>query len=107
MECAASTDRPSPPMTATTGAAFDPAGPYALDPSVAIRPEGFGALAYHYGNRRLTFLRSPDLVALVRDLEHHDSVDAALAASAIDPVRWPAFRKALASLSHTEVLRAR
>src|ERR1700687_2118670 len=87
--------------------AFDPRRAYALDTAVAIRPEPFGALAYHYGNRRLTFLRSPDLVALVRDLEHHDSADAALAASEIDPARWPAFRKAMASLAQAEVLRAR
>ena len=29
-----------------------------LDPEVALRHEPFGALAYHYGTRRLTFLRS-------------------------------------------------
>jgi len=28
----------------------------ALSPSVALRSEPFGALAYHFGNRRLTFL---------------------------------------------------
>ncbi|MGZ4705982.1 MAG: mycofactocin biosynthesis chaperone MftB, partial [Acidimicrobiales bacterium] len=33
---------------------FDPTKPYRLDPRVALRPEPFGALAYHYGNRRLT-----------------------------------------------------
>ena len=85
---------------------FDPQRGYALDPAVSIRPEPFGGLAYHYGNRRLTFLRSPDLVALVKDLENHSSIDDALAASSIDPSRWPAFRKALASLTNAEVLRA-
>jgi putative mycofactocin binding protein MftB len=30
--------------------------PYRLSPRVAPHPEPFGALAYHYGNRRLTFL---------------------------------------------------
>ena len=34
----------------------------ALDPQVALRPEPFGALAYHYGNRRLIFLKHPDVV---------------------------------------------
>ena len=82
-------------------------GPYALDPRVAIRPEPFGALAYHYGNRRLTFLRSAALVALVRDLEHHDDIDGALAASPIDPGQWDAYRRALASLEASEVIRAR
>ncbi len=93
-------------MTTLAGSTFDPRLPYALDSSVAIRPEPFGGLAYHYGNRRLTFLRSPDLVALVRELENHPSADDALAASAIPPARWPSFRKALASLFDAEVLRA-
>jgi len=80
---------------------------YALDPQVALRPEPFGALAYHYGNRRLTFLRAPELVDLVRALEHHATLDAALAASAIAPTRWPSFRRALSSLLESEVIRAR
>ncbi|MEN8672983.1 mycofactocin biosynthesis chaperone MftB, partial [Nocardioides sp.] len=40
--------------------------PWSLSPSVALRPEPFGALAYHFGNRRLTFLKRPELVAVVR-----------------------------------------
>jgi putative mycofactocin binding protein MftB len=42
---------------------------WSLSPSVALRPEPFGALAYHFGNRRLTFLKRPELVAVVRDLD--------------------------------------
>ena len=59
---------------------------------VALRPEPFGALAYHYGNRRLTFLRSPDLVTVVRSLGDHASIDAALAASRIEPSSGRALR---------------
>ncbi len=33
--------------------------PLELHPQVALRPEPFGALAYHYGNRRLIFLKHP------------------------------------------------
>jgi putative mycofactocin binding protein MftB len=50
----------------STEEGFDPERPYELHPDVALRPEPFGALAYHYGNRRLTFLRSHELVDLVR-----------------------------------------
>lgn len=71
---------------------------------MALRPEPFGALAYHYGNRRLTFLRSPELVALVRHLGEHASVEEALSSSGVDPKRWPSFRKALASLAHGDML---
>ena len=86
---------------------FDPTAAWELDPRVAIRPEPFGALAYHYGNRRLTFLRAPELVDLVRDLGRYESVDAALASSPIAASRWPTFRTALASLAGSEMIRAR
>ena len=39
-----------------------------LHPRVALRPEPFGALAYHYGTRRLVFLKHPDIVRVVRSL---------------------------------------
>ncbi len=81
--------------------------PLELHPQVALRPEPFGALAYHYGNRRLSFLRSPELVALVRSLGEHEDTTAALAASGIDAVRWSAFERALGSLLDSEVLRER
>lgn len=86
---------------------LDTAAPYELHPQVALRPEPFGALAYHYGNRRLTFVRANELVELLRDLGAHDSVDDALAASDVVRERWPAFRNALANLEASEVIRAR
>ena len=51
---------------------------FALAPEVAVRPEPFGALCYHYGNRRLTFLRSPEMVTLVRGLDRHATLADAL-----------------------------
>ena len=82
-------------------------GAWELDPQVALRPEPFGALAYHYGNRRLTFLRSADLVELVRSLGDHGSVDDALAASPIATDNWPSYQQALESLAASEVIRPR
>jgi len=81
-------------------------GAWELDPQVALRPEPFGALAYHYGNRRLTFLRSPDLVELVRTLGDHPSVGDGLAAT-IEVERRPSFERALESLAESEVIRPR
>ena len=63
----------------------------ALDPQVALRPEPFGALAYHYGNRRLIFLKHPDVVRVVRALGDHDTVADALRACDIAESRWPSF----------------
>lgn len=76
-----------------------------LDPQVALRPEPFGALAYHYGNRRLIFLKHPDVVRVVQSLGDHDSVAATLTACGIAEARWPGFIDALASLENSHLLR--
>ena len=75
-----------------------------LHPQVALRPEPFGALAYHYGNRRLVFLKHPDVVSVVRELEGSDNVGAALAACGVAEQRWPSFVKALDSLRESQVV---
>jgi len=80
---------------------------YGVDPQVAVRPEPFGALCYHYGNRRLTFLKSSDMVAVVRALDEHPTLGDALAATGVPEDRWPAFLAALATLESSEVIRAR
>ena len=80
-------------MSATQ--AFDADRRWRLHERVALRPEPFGALAYHYGNRRLTFLRSPDLVTLVEQLPTQPSARAAFDAAGIEGRRWPSFEKAL------------
>jgi putative mycofactocin binding protein MftB len=67
----------------------------------------FGALAYHYGNRKLIFLRHPDVVRVVRSLSEHASASAALRACGIEPARWPSFEKALTSLTESEMLHER
>jgi mycofactocin biosynthesis protein MftB len=84
---------------------FDSARPWHLHPQVALRPEPFGALAYHYGNRRLVFLRAPELVELVRTLEDHPSVDSAL--ESVPEGRRAAFRRALDSLSGSQMITPR
>ena len=52
---------------------WEPDQRWRLHPKVALRPEPFGAMAYHYGNRRLNFLRHHDLVAVVEALDDHES----------------------------------
>ena len=84
--------------------AFDADRAYRLHDQVAVRPEPFGALAYHYGNRRLNFLRAVELVTVVESLDRHPSVRAAFDAAGIDPRRWPSFEKALASLAASDFL---
>jgi putative mycofactocin binding protein MftB len=90
-------------MTATA-VAFDADRPWRLHDRVALRPEPFGALAYHYGNRRLTFLRSPDLVTVVESMAGQPTARAAFAAAGLDTRRWPSFEKALAALAAGDFL---
>jgi putative mycofactocin binding protein MftB len=85
---------------------LDPDRRYALHPQVALRPEPFGALAYHYGNRRLTFLKSSDLVELVRDLSRYATVAEALEASGVDEERRATYLRALATLESSGVIDA-
>jgi putative mycofactocin binding protein MftB len=49
-----------------------------LHPQVAIRPEPFGGLVYHFGTRRLSFLKTRKLVAVVEGLADQATVRAAL-----------------------------
>ena len=84
--------------------AFDLERRYALHPQVALRSEPFGALAYHYGNRRLTFLRSESLVELVRGLDRHPSAAAALDALGIPDQDRTRLRRALEQLEHAQVI---
>jgi putative mycofactocin binding protein MftB len=84
---------------------FDGSARYQLDPKVALRPEPFGALAYHYGSRRLTFLRSPLLADVVRRLGEYPSADEALD-SCVPSGSRPAYKRALESLADSEFIRA-
>jgi len=76
----------------------------ALDTRVALRPEPFGALAYHYGNRKLIFLRHPDVVRVVRSLDGDRTLAQTLEDCEIDESRWPAFERALRALTESEML---
>jgi putative mycofactocin binding protein MftB len=77
-----------------------------LNPQVALRDESFGALAYHYGNRRLVFLKSRLLVELVSSLHEYPSAAAAIAAVVPEGQR-DSYRRALARLATSEVIDVR
>ena len=109
MACAASTEPNPSDMIVTSGLpAVEPLDlRLELDPQVALRPEPFGALAYHYGNRRLVFLRHPDVVRVVTSLGDHESLGATLRACEVAESRWPSFVTAISSLQTSEVVRER
>ncbi len=76
-----------------------------LNPQVALRDESFGALAYHYGNRRLVFLKSRLLVELVSALGQYDTATEAIAAIVPEEQRG-AYGRALLRLADSEVVDA-
>jgi len=84
--------------------AFDLGRAYRLNPAATLRPEPFGALAYHFGNRRLSFLKSRQLVTVVRLLESQDCAADALAAAAVPVQQWGRYAAALAALAESEVI---
>lgn len=87
--------------------AFDLDRAYRLGPAATLRPEPFGALAYHFGNRRLSFLKSRQLVTVVRLLDSHDSAADALDAAGVPAEQRARYAAALAALAESEVIDAR
>ncbi len=85
--------------------AFAPQKAWRLHPQVALRDEAFGALAYHYGNRRLVFLKSRQLVELVSTLHEYASAADALEAQ-LPPSQRASYERALARLARSGVIDA-
>jgi len=75
-----------------------------LHPSVSLRPERFGALAYSFTTRKLSFLKHPDLVRVVESLDGSRTVNEAMTSIELDERRRPAFLTALGTLVDSEML---
>jgi putative mycofactocin binding protein MftB len=89
------------------GASFDLDGPWRLHPQVSVRPERFGALLYHFGTRRLSFLKSPALLAVVSSLESEPSARSACVAAGVSARELPAYARALAALAGSSMITRR
>lgn len=84
---------------------FDASARWELDPRVAARPEPFGALLYHFGTRKLSFLKNTTVVEVVRSLADHPSADAAIAAVVPDPATHAPYVQALSTLAASAMIR--
>ena len=87
--------------------AIDLARPWALNEQVALRPEPFGALAYHFGTRRLSFLKSRKLVAVVEGLSAQPTGTDACLAAGVSEAELPAYASALDTLARTHMINER
>lgn len=83
---------------------FDEHRAWSLNPSVALRPESFGALAYDFGTRRLSFLKHPLLVRVVEALADHETADEACVAAGVEPAQRAAIGRALGTLADTGMI---
>jgi putative mycofactocin binding protein MftB len=83
---------------------FDLERAWTLHPQVALRPEPFGALAYHFGTRRLSFLKSRTLLVVVETLAEQPSARAACAAAGVRDEELPQYTRALATLAETGMI---
>jgi mycofactocin biosynthesis protein MftB len=88
-------------------AGFDLDTAWSLDPRVSVRPEPFGALLYHFGTRRLSFLKDARLRTVVTTLGDHPSAREACLAAGVGPAELPAFGSALGRLAGSDMLRPR
>jgi mycofactocin biosynthesis protein MftB len=83
---------------------FDLDSGWRLHPQVSVRPERFGALLYHFGTRRLSFLKSPALLAVVQALDGQPSARAACTVAGIGAADLPAYAAALAALAGSSMI---
>jgi putative mycofactocin binding protein MftB len=93
--------------SAAEGAEFDAQLPWRRAPSVALRPEPFGALVYHFGNRKLSFLKSRLLVDVVQSLAEHPTAAEALLAAGVPETQRAAYLRALADLARSSMIEPR
>jgi putative mycofactocin binding protein MftB len=87
-----------------SSATLDATAPWRLNEQVSLRDESFGALAYHHGTRRLVFLKSRELVEVVRRVGEFESAQKALVALVPEDQR-ARYLAALTSLTRSEILR--
>jgi len=89
------------------GAGFDPTHSWRLHPQVAVRPEPFGALLYHFGTRKLSFLKNRTILAVVESLDSHADARSALHAAGVAREAEAPYLHALGVLAASNMLQRR
>jgi len=86
---------------------FDLDRPWRVAAGVALRPERFGALAYSFDTRRLSFLKSRRLYEVVRTLEENPSGRVACEAAGAVGAELAQLHTALGTLAQTGMIEER
>lgn len=87
-----------------SASAFDPSKSWQVHPQVAVRPEPFGALLYHFGTRKLSFLKNRVIVTVVESLADHPDADSALRAAGVADTERGPYLHALGVLASSNML---
>ena len=77
---------------------------WGLHPQVSVRPEPFGALLYHFGTRKLSFLKDRTLLAIVQELAEASTARAACSAAGVGDADLPRYGRALAVLAQSSMI---
>jgi mycofactocin biosynthesis protein MftB len=83
---------------------FDPDLGWRLHSQVAVRPEPFGALLYHFGTRKLSFLKNRTILTVVQSLDDHPDVRSACRAAGVDDAQQRPYLHALGVLVESRML---
>jgi putative mycofactocin binding protein MftB len=83
---------------------FDLERAWRVHGQVALRPEPFGALAYHFGTRRLSFLKTRKLLSAVEALADHPSGLEACRSAGVSDAELPAYALALDTLARSGMI---
>ncbi|MCW2605638.1 MAG: mycofactocin biosynthesis chaperone MftB [Frankiales bacterium] len=81
--------------------------PWRVSPGVSVRPEPFGALLYHFGTRRLSFLKDRQLLAVVERLDAAPTARQACADAGLTPEQLPQYARSLSTLASTDMIQER
>lgn len=77
---------------------------WGLHPQVSVRPEPFGALLYHFGTRKLSFLKDRVLLDVVNRLADEPTARAACVSAGVSPDSLDRYGAALATLERSQML---
>jgi len=85
---------------------FDLDRAWRVSDGVAVRPEPFGALVYHFGTRRLSFLKSRALLGVVQSLAAYPTAREACHANGVGESELARYERALATLAGSGMISA-
>ena len=86
---------------------FDLDTAWEMAAQVSVRPERFGALLYHFGTRKLSFLKSPVLLEVLTGLAECPTARHACARAGVSAAEMSKYRTALATLAASDMIRER